>query len=128
MKTLFVATAAFAALVLIAPVGKAQAQVPLSHTHPDGYFTSLGYLNSDRPRAKGPTVSKATVALMGAWLTMSDQCDKAPAGVGDKYPASCTAMQPISETLAKQGCEMMGNDQKPEAYWTCGGKTWEALR
>jgi hypothetical protein len=64
-------------------------------------------------------VSKATLGLMSAWLTLSDQCAKDSGGDVTANPASCAAMHPIGETLAKQGCEMMGGDEA--SYWICNG-------
>jgi hypothetical protein len=85
---------------------------------------------ADDAKAKAK-VSKATVALISAWSTMKDECNKDPVGGGkvdDNYPASCRALLPISKTLAKAGCEMNGDDKEPEAFWTCGGRKWQALQ
>jgi hypothetical protein len=76
-------------------------------------------------------VSKATAALANAWLTMKAQCDKDSVGgdkTGDNYPASCTSLQALSEPLTKQGCEMMGDDNGPDAYWTCGGQAMKGTQ
>jgi hypothetical protein len=44
MRTLLVATAAFAALMIGAPIGNAHAGVAATHVHPDSYWTSPAYL------------------------------------------------------------------------------------
>jgi|SRR5271165_3316048 len=59
-------------------------------------------------------VSRSTVALMAAWQAASIECNKESVGgdkIGDKFPKSCAAMQPLGEQLDKRGCRNGGRQR-----------------
>jgi hypothetical protein len=78
MKTLFLTTAAFAALIMIAPVGNAHAQVAASHVHPDSYWATFdkpAKVSTDHHRL--PACSAKFVDDWNSWV---------PVNPGDKRP------------------------------------------
>jgi hypothetical protein len=68
MRSLFLTTAAFAALVMIAPVGNAHAGVAVSHLHPDSYWETF-----DKP-VKGSTAHHAEAASDAKEVARRTKC------------------------------------------------------